>query len=155
MAMWGSVYATGAADEDPPATPPGQPPTPLGPSSPVTPPSLLPRVDPSRQAAGGRLFTWPRQSGEVARQHPSALLSGHGSGVKLMQDTYMEVLRLMFQTDFHLEAAMGRNVGNTVCEHPEMLPQTVEHMASTFKVPYSLYEISLRFVCLYDQLGAT
>ena len=154
--MWGSMCdATGAAAEDPPATPPGQPPTPLGPPSPVTPPSLLPRVDPNRQSAGGRPFIWPRQPGEVARQSPHDLLSGHGNGVKLMQDTYMEVLRLMFQTDFHLEAAMGRNLGNTVCEHPEMLPQTVEHMARTFKVPYSLYEISLRFVCLYDQLGAT
>ena len=72
-----------------------------------------------------------------------------------MQDNFEEAIRLMVQTDLHLEAAMGRNVGNTLCARPEALSETVENMACTFKVPYSLYEISLRFVCLYDQLGAT
>ena len=62
---------------------------------------------------------------------------------------------MMVQTGLHLEAAMGRNVGNTLSAHPESLRVTVDEMAQTFKVPYSLYEISLRFVCLYDQLVAT
>ena len=75
---------------------------------------------------------------------------------KDMQDDFQEAMRMMVQTQLHLEAAMGRNVGNTLSgAHPEALHETVDHMAHTFKVPYSLYEISLRFVCLYDQLVAT
>ena len=155
MAMWGNMYARGAAAEDPPATPPGQPPTPPGPPSPVTPPSLLPAVDPMRQFGGRRPLIWPRQVGELAPQFPHQLLSGHGDEVKVMQGNFEEAIRLMVQTDLHLEAAMGRNVGNTLCSRPEALRETVENMGCTFKVPYSLYEISLRFVCLYDQLVAT
>jgi hypothetical protein len=95
-------------------------------------------VDPNRQFGGGRPLVWPRQAGEVARQSPHELLSGHGKSVKLMQDMFEEVRRLMVQTDLHLEAAMGRNVGNTLCPYPDNLPGAVQNMAGTFKVPYSL-----------------
>ena len=140
MAMWGRVYAAigAAAEEEMAAMPPGQPPTLAGPPGPVTPPSLLPTVDPNRQFGGGRPLVWPRQAGEVARQSPHELLSGHGKSVKLMQDMFEEVRRLMVQTDLHLEAAMGRNVGNTLCPYPDNLPGAVQNMAGTFKVPYSL-----------------
>lgn len=146
-AMWGRMYATiGEAAEAEAAAAaaamrPGQPwtpPTLAGPPGPVTPPSLLPMVDPNRQFGGGRPLVWPRQAGEVARQSPHELLSGHGKSVKLMQDMFEEVRRLMVQTDLHLEAAMGRNVGNTLCPYPDNLPGAVQNMAGTFKVPYSL-----------------
>ena len=154
MAMWSGMYARGAAAEDQPAMPPGQPPMPPGPPSPVTPTDVL-TVDPRRQFAGQRSLVWPRQPGDPAPQFPRDLLSGHGNAVQVMQDNFQEAMRMMVQTDLHLEAAMGRNVGNRLSAHPEALRETVENMGCTFKVPYSLYEISLRFVCLYDQLVAT
>ena len=155
MAMWGGVYARGEAPEDQPATPPGQPPVPPPwPPSPVTPTDVL-TVDPRRQFAGQRSLVWPRQPGDPAPLFPHDLLSGHGNAVQDMQDNFQEAMRMMVQTELHLEAAMGRNVGNRLSAHPEALRDTVGHMRDTFKVPYSLYEISLRFVCLYDQLVAT
>ena len=154
MAMWGGVYAMGE-EPDQPATPPGQPPVPPPwPPSPVTPTDVL-TVDPRRQFAGRRPLVWPRQPGDPAPLFPHDLLSGHGNEVQDMQDNFQEAMRMMVQTELHLEAAMGRNVGNRLSAHPEALRDTVDHMAHTFKVPYSLYEISLRFVCLYDQLVAT
>ena len=154
MAMWGGVYPMGAAAEDQPAMPPGQPLVPPWLPSPVTPTDVL-TVDPRRQFAGQRSLVWPRQPGDPAPLFPHDLLSGHGNAVQDMQDNFQEAMRMMVQTELHLEAAMGRNVGNTLSAHPERLRDTVDDMAHTFKVPYSLYEISLRFVCLYDQLVAT
>ena len=65
-----------------------------------------------------------------------------------MQAAMKEVMKLMAMTGFHLEAAMGRNMGNTLCRNPDMLLHAVEDMTSTFSVPYSLHDTLDVFACM-------
>ena len=156
MAMWGEVYGgdghAGGEDDAQLAQPwPAQP-------QPTTPPSLLAAmqlVDADRTFAGGREFSWPNQHGRPASRSPHMLLRGRGHTVNDMLGAMFAVMKLMVSTDHHLEAAMGRNMGNTLCRNPDRLPDNVADMLETFEVPYSLHEIGLWFVCLYGQLVTT
>ena len=121
------------------------------PSQPATPPDLLAAeqlVASDRTYAGGRYFTWPDQGGDVAPRSPHMLLHKHGADVKNMQAAMEEVLKLMVMTDLHLEAAMGRNLGNTLCTKPHMLLGVVEDMTLCFSVPYSLHNTLDVFACM-------
>ena len=121
------------------------------PAQPATPPSIFAAeqpVDIDPAFAGGRPFTWPGQGGDVAPRSPHRLLHGHEADVKNMQAAMKEVMKLMVMTDLHLEAAMGRNMGNRLCPNPGMLLHAVEDMASTFSVPYSLHGTLDVFACM-------
>ena len=118
---------------------------------PDTPPGLLAAeqlVDIDRVTAGGRDFTWPDQLGDVAPRSPHMLLHKHGADVENMQAAMKDVLKLMVMTDLHLEAAMGRNLGNTLCTKPHMLVGVVEDMTLCFSVPYSLHNTLDVFACM-------
>ena len=118
---------------------------------PDMPPGLLAAeqlVDIDRVTAGGRDFTWPDQLGDVAPRSPHMLLHKHGADVKNMQEAMKEVLKLMVMTDLHLEAAMGRNLGNRLCAKPGNLSHAVEDMTECFSVPYSLHNTLDVFACM-------
>ena len=102
---------------------------------PVTPPDLVPRVDPGRRVAGGREFTWPAQPGPLAPRDPQGLLGPAVSPRHLaaMQEDMEAVLRLVVMTDHHLEAALGRNHGNTLCAFPGMIGHAMAKMSDVFK----------------------
>ena len=141
----------GVKEEEPmaqpvPVMPPGQP-------QPDTPPQLLAArqlVDFNRVAAGGRDFTWPDQGGDVAPHSPHLLLYGRKAEVDKMQAVMKEVLHLMVATDLHLEAAMGRNLGNTLSLKGDLgtFGHAVEDMTETFTVPYSLQNTLDVFACM-------
>ena len=131
-----------------PIMPPGQ-----GQRQPDTPPDVLAAaqlVDFDRVTAGGRDFTWPDQLGEVAPRSPHMLLQGREAEVEKMQAVMKEVLQLMVVTDLHLEAAMGRNLGNRLSPTgtPGTFGHAVEDMTYTFSVPYSLHNTLDVFACM-------
>ena len=121
------------------------------PSSPATPPELLAAeqgVDFDRITAGARDFTWPAQGGDVAPRSPHMLLHGREADVQNTQAAMKEVLKLMVIVDLHLEAAMGRNLGNRLCTHPGVLGRAMEDMTTIFSVPYSLHNTLDVFTCM-------
>ena len=121
------------------------------PAQPATPPSILAAeqlVDIDRAIAGGPPFTWPDQGGDIAPRSPHRLLHGHEADVKNMQAAMKEVMKLMVMTDLHLEAAMGRNLGNRLCAKPGNLSHAVEDMTECFSVPYSLHNTLDVFACM-------
>ena len=141
----------GVKEEEPMAQPvpvmhPGQ-------RQPDTPPQLLAAgqlVDFNRVAAGGRAFTWPDQLGEIAPHSPHLLLYRRQAEVEKMQAVMKEVLQLMVATDLHLEAAMGRNLGNRLSPtgNPGTFGHAVEDMTDSFEVPYSLHNTLDVFACM-------
>ena len=56
----------------------------------------------------------------------------------------------MVMTDLHLEAAMGRNLGNTLSLKGDLgtFGHAVEDMTETFEVPYSLHNTLDVFACM-------
>ena len=116
--MWGEVYggdghAVGQDDAQPEQPGPAQP-------QPTTPPSLLTamqEVDADRTCAGRREFSWPDQPGTPAPRSPHLLLTCRRQTVNDMQGAMFAVMKLMVSTDHHLEAAMGRDVGSTLCRN--------------------------------------
>ena len=107
-------------------------------------------VDFNRVAAGGRAFTWLDQLGEIAPHSPHLLLYRRQAEVEKMQAVMKEVLQLMVATDLHLEAAMGRNLGNRLCPdgHPGNFGHAMEDMTYTFSVPCSLHNTLDVFACM-------
>ena len=160
-AMWPAAAAAaaraaldgdGVQEEEPMAFPP-VPVMPPGQPQPDTPPDVLAAAQPvdfNRVAAGGRAFTWPGQGGDVAPHSPHMLLYGRKAAVDEMQAVMKEVLHLMVATDLHLEAAMGRNLGNTLSLTGDLgtFGQSVEDMTETFTVPYSLHNTLDVFACM-------
>ena len=120
---------------------------------PDTPPAVLAAaqlVDFNRVSAGGRDFTWPDQLGEVAKRSPHMLLHRREAEVEKMQAVMKEVLQPMVMTDLHLEAAMGRNLGNRLSLKGDLgtFGHAVEDMTYTFSVPYSLHNTLDVFACM-------
>ena len=120
---------------------------------PDTPPAVLAAaqlVDFNRVSAGGRDFTWPDQLGEVALHSPHMLLHRREAEVEKMQAVMKEVLQLMVTTDLHLEAAMGRKLGNRLAPLGDLgtFGNAVEDMTVTFTVPYSLQNTLDVFACM-------
>ena len=120
-------------------------------AQPTTPPDVLAAEQPvasDREVAGGRPFTWPDQGGRMAPLSPHMLLQEHKKKVMDMQTAMKDVIKMVVSTDLHLEAAMGRNLGNTLCLNPGKLIQAVDDMDSVFQVPYSLHDTLDVFACM-------
>ena len=78
------------------------------------------------------------------------LLHGRQAEVEKMQAVMKEVLQLMVMTDLHLEAAMGRNLGNRLAPRGDLgtFGNAVEDMTDSFEVPYSLHNTLDVFACM-------
>lgn len=109
-------------------------------------------VPEERQGCPRRWFRWPRQGGERAPRKAWHLLRDHRDAVWEMQEMHQSVYQLLMFTENHLEAALGRNLGNRLCPNPDNLGMVLPVMTERLRVPYSLHELGLRFDCLCSQV---